>query len=189
MKKNKIWKRVGAVILSTALLFGTLQTGVMAEETVGQDTNEEELLSEEVVSADEPADESAEEILPEEVSSEEDAAEMDYDTAEAESEVSESTGETDESETDLQYHFTEGDVASILTWKEQYFSEGYEQLLSQDESWWDGLYDYERGPGGISGQYCAGYIGAGVSGAGSGAVSGDSGYGCERTGFLSGNSI
>lgn len=140
MKKNKIWKRAGAVILSTALLFGTLPTGVMAEETVGQDTNEEELLSEEVVSEDEPA----EEILPEEVSSEEDAAEMDYDTAEAESEVSESTGETDESETDLQYHFTEGDVASILTWKEQYFSEGYEQLLSQDESWWDGLYDYER---------------------------------------------
>ena len=140
MKKNKIWKRAGAVILSTALLFGTLPTGVMAEETVGQDTNEEELLSEEVVSEDEPA----EEILPEEVSSEEDTAEMDYDTAEAESEVSESTGETDESETDLQYHFTEGDVASILTWKEQYFSEGYEQLLSQDESWWDGLYDYER---------------------------------------------
>ena len=140
MKKNKIWKRAGAVILSTALLFGTLPTGVMAEEMVGQDTNEEELQSKEVVSEDEPA----EEILPEEVSSEEDAAEMDYDTAEAESEVSESTGETDESETDLQYHFTEGDVASILTWKEQYFSEGYEQLLSQDESWWDGLYDYER---------------------------------------------
>ena len=140
MKKNKIWKRAGAVILSTALLFSTLPTGVMAEETVGQDTNEEELQSKEVVSEDEPA----EEILPEEVSSEEDAAEMDYDTAEAESEVSESTGETDESETDLQYHFIEGDVASILTWKEQYFSEGYEQLLSQDESWWDGLYDYER---------------------------------------------
>ena len=135
MKKNKIWKRAGAVILSTALLFSTLPTGVMAEETVGQDTNEEELQSKEVVSEDEPA----EEILPEEVSSEEDAAEMDYDTAEAESEVSESTGETDESETDLQYHFIEGDVASILTWKEQYFSEGYEQLLSQDESWWDGL--------------------------------------------------
>ena len=144
MKKNKIWKRVGAVILSTALLFGTLPTGVMAEETVGQDTNEEELQSKEVVSEDEPEDEPAEEILPEEVSSEEDAAEMDYDTTEAESEVSESTGETDESETDLQYHFTEGDVASILTWKEQYFSEGYEQLLAQDESWWDGLYDYER---------------------------------------------
>ena len=67
MKKNKIWKRAGAVILSTALLFGTLPTGVMAEETVGHDTNEEELLSEEVVSEDEPA----EEILPEEVSSEE----------------------------------------------------------------------------------------------------------------------
>ncbi len=50
----------------------------------------------------------------------------------------------DESESDPQYHFTEGDVASILTWKEQYFSEGYEQLLAQDESWWDGLYDYER---------------------------------------------
>ena len=143
MKKNKIWKRAGAVILSTALLFGTLPTGVMAEETVGQDTNEEELLSEEVVSEDEPA----ETILPEEVSLEEeveDTAEMDSDTAEAESEVSESTAETGESETDLQYHFTEGDVASILTWKEQYFSEGYEQLLAQDESWWDGLYDYER---------------------------------------------
>ena len=49
MKKNKIWKRAGAVILSTALLFGTLPTGVMAEETVGQDTNEEELLSEELL--------------------------------------------------------------------------------------------------------------------------------------------
>lgn len=85
MKKNKIWKRAGAVILSTALLFGTLPTGVMAEETVGQDTNEEELLSEEVVSEDEPA----EEILSEEVLSEEDAAEMDYDTAEMESEDSE----------------------------------------------------------------------------------------------------
>ena len=77
MKKNKIWKRAGAVILSTALLFGTLPTVVMAEETVGQDTNEEELQSKEVVSE----DELAEEILPEEVSSEEDAAEMDYDTA------------------------------------------------------------------------------------------------------------
>ena len=137
MKKKKIWKRAGAVILSTALLFGTLPTGVMAEETVGHDTNEEELLSEEVVSEDEPA----EEILPEEVSSEE---EVDPDTAEAESEVSESTGETGESESGSQYHFTEGDVESILTWKEQYFSEGYEQLLAQDESWWDGLYDYER---------------------------------------------
>ena len=41
MKKNKIWKRAGAVILSTALLFGTLPTGVMAEKMVGQDTNEE----------------------------------------------------------------------------------------------------------------------------------------------------
>ena len=137
MKKNKIWKRAGAVILCTALLFGTLPTGVMAEETVGHDTNEEELLSEEVVSEDEPA----EEILPEEVLSEE---EVNPDTAEMESEDSESTGETGESESDSQYHFTEGDVASILTWKEQYFSEGYEQLLEQDEFWWDGLYDYER---------------------------------------------
>ena len=106
MKKNKIWKRAGAVILCTALLFGTLPTGVMAEETVGHDTNEEELLSEEVVSEDEPA----EEILPEEVLSEE---EVNPDTAEMESEDSESTGETGESESDSQYHFTEGDVASI----------------------------------------------------------------------------
>ena len=143
MKKNKIWKRAGAVILSTALLFGTLPAGVMAEEAVSQDTNEEEMLSEEVVSEDEPA----EEKLPEEVSSEEeveDASEVDPDRAETEPEVSESVGEAGESENDPQYHFTEGDVASILTWKEQYFSEGYEQLLSQDESWWDGLYDYER---------------------------------------------
>lgn len=72
------------------------------------------------------------------------------------------------SETDLQYHFTEGDVASILTWKEQYFSEGYEQLLSQDESWWDGLYDYERDLAEFLVQYCAGRIRAGVSGTGSG---------------------
>ena len=62
MKKNKIWKRVGAVILSTALLFGTLPTGVMAEETVGQDTNEAELQSKEVVSEDEPAEEIEAEI-------------------------------------------------------------------------------------------------------------------------------
>ena len=62
MKKNKIWKRAGAVILSTALLFGTLPTGVMAEEMVGQDTNEEELQSKEVVSEDEPAEEIEAEI-------------------------------------------------------------------------------------------------------------------------------
>lgn len=39
MKKNKIWKRAGAVILSTALLFGTLPTGVMAEEKMRLDND------------------------------------------------------------------------------------------------------------------------------------------------------
>ena len=159
MKKNKIWKRVGAVILSTALLFGTLQTGVMAEETVGQDTNEEELLSEEVVSEDEPA----EEILSEEVLSEEDAAEMDYDTAEMESEVSESTGETDESESDSQYHFTEGEVTAGNTSESgTYVDWPCRKTYATCNA--DGSY------------YGAGYFGTGVSGAGSGAVSGDSGY-------------
>ena len=43
-----------------------------------------------------------------------------------------------------QYHFVEGDIESILNWKEKYFADGYDQLLSQDETWWDNLHDYER---------------------------------------------
>ena len=50
MKKNKIWKRAGAVILSITLLFGILPTGAMAEEISGQvlDNEEKEMTSENV---------------------------------------------------------------------------------------------------------------------------------------------
>ena len=50
MKKNKIWKRAGAVILSITLLFGILPTGAMAEEISGQvfGNEEKEMTSENV---------------------------------------------------------------------------------------------------------------------------------------------
>lgn len=67
-------------------------------------------------------------------------------------------------------------MASILTWKEQYFSEGYEQLLSQDESWWDGLYDYERDLAEFLVSIAPDISEQVYLGQDPGAVSGDSGY-------------
>ncbi|MDO4262299.1 MAG: SpaA isopeptide-forming pilin-related protein [Eubacteriales bacterium] len=50
----------------------------------------------------------------------------------------------DESGEPEPYHFTEGDVASVLEWKERYFPDGYGDLSNLDGEWLDGLYDYER---------------------------------------------
>ncbi len=129
MRKNKIWKRAGAAILSAALLLSTLSTGVMAEEVSGQVLEDDK--TEETKETDIPVseDELKDDVQENEDSDEESDEENDKEEAE---------------EPDSQYHFVEGDIESILNWKEEYFAEGYDQLLAQDETWWDHLHDYER---------------------------------------------
>ena len=45
---------------------------------------------------------------------------------------------------DGQYHFLEGDAASVAAWRDQYLPNGYEDLYALDDTWWENLYDYER---------------------------------------------
>ncbi len=47
-------------------------------------------------------------------------------------------------EVDEQYHFQDGDVASIQEWMKRYLPGGYGDIRSLGEAWWEGLYDYER---------------------------------------------
>lgn len=42
------------------------------------------------------------------------------------------------------FHFEDGDVASIVEWKEQYMPNGIEDLLAYDDNWYHSLYDYEK---------------------------------------------
>lgn len=136
MKKNKIWKRAGAVILSITLLFGILPTGAMAEEISGQvlDNEEKEMTSENV--------ENVEGVVSEISESEEmKSAQVTDENVDG---VCGEKNPDSEQEVPSQYHFVEGDIESILNWKEKYFADGYDQLLSQDETWWDNLHDYER---------------------------------------------
>ena len=136
MKKNKIWKRAGAVILSITFLFGILPTGAMAEEISGQvlDNEEKEMTSENV--------ENVEGVVSEISESEEmKSAQVNDENVDG---VCGEKNPDSEQEVPSQYHFVEGDIESILNWKEKYFADGYDQLLSQDETWWDNLHDYER---------------------------------------------
>lgn len=43
-----------------------------------------------------------------------------------------------------QYHFVEEDHRTVERWLELYCPNGFEDLLTCDESWWSGLYDYEK---------------------------------------------
>lgn len=45
---------------------------------------------------------------------------------------------------DGQYHFLEGDAASVAVWRDQYLPNAYEDLYALDDTWWENLYDYER---------------------------------------------
>ncbi len=42
------------------------------------------------------------------------------------------------------YHYSREDMSTILTWKEKYIPNGFEDLLGYSDSWWNSLYDYER---------------------------------------------
>lgn len=86
----------------------------------------------------EPEESEPEESEPEESEPEESEPE--------ESEPEELEPEEAESEQpdDGQYHFQEGDAASVAVWRDQYLPNGYEDLYALDEAWWENLYDYER---------------------------------------------
>lgn len=63
---------------------------------------------------------------------------------ESESEESEPEEAESKQPDDGQYHFQEGDAASVAVWRDQYLPNGYEDLYALDEAWWENLYDYER---------------------------------------------
>ena len=91
----------------------------------------------------EPEEPESEESEPEESEPEESEPE---ESEPEESEPEESEPEEAESEQpdDGQYHFQEGDAASVAAWRDQYLPNGYEDLYALDEAWWENLYDYER---------------------------------------------
>ncbi len=91
----------------------------------------------------EPEESESEESEPEESEPEESEPE---ESEPEESEPEESEPEEAESEQpdDGQYHFQEGDAASVAVWRNQYLPNGYEDLYALDEAWWENLYDYER---------------------------------------------
>lgn len=43
-----------------------------------------------------------------------------------------------------QYHFEEENLESVKKWVEMYCPNGFEELQSYDETWWNNLYDYEK---------------------------------------------
>ena len=43
-----------------------------------------------------------------------------------------------------QYHFVEEDHKTVEKWLEFYCPNGFEDLLTYDEEWWNNLYDYEK---------------------------------------------
>ena len=82
----------------------------------------------------------SEESEPEEPESEESEPE-ESEPEESEPEESDRGIRTGEAESeqpdDGQYHFQEGDAASVAVWRDQYLPNGYEDLYALDEAWWE----------------------------------------------------
>ncbi len=150
-KIRRSFRRLCAWLLFFSVLFSSSVTeSVFAVELGGVEEQQEESVelteSEEQIEAEEQQEESAEQtdtetdgeaVLengePEEEPQEDESAEEEIVAEE------EATDSVDE-----QYHFEDGVISSIITWKELYLPSSYEDLLGYDEDWWDGLYDYER---------------------------------------------
>ena len=161
MKWKEIRRRAGALLLSVAIFVGSVPMGgYAAEEQVLEELQEisdgasdEEIITipeegEVETPESEPEESEPEESEPEEPESEESEPEEpeSEESEPEESEPEESEPEEPESEEpdDGQYHFQEGDAASVAVWRDQYLPNGYEDLYALDETWWENLYDYER---------------------------------------------
>ena len=126
---------------------GEVETPGTEIEESGEDenTSTENESGEESEETPEPESEESEPEEPESEESEPEESEPEESESE-ESEPEESEPEEAESEQpdDGQYHFQEGDAASVAVWRDQYLPNGYEDLYALDEAWWENLYDYER---------------------------------------------
>ena len=169
MKKKKLWQRLGALLLMTAVLAGSIPADsyaaevepvVAAEMEADTATEETESVQEDKILPEIPVNEELEEektggeVLPEipvknesetdpevtENGKTEGQIEDEEQEDEQQQEPNEETKETD----DGQYHFTEDDLSSVARWRELYLPNGYEDLEQYDDDWWNQLYDYER---------------------------------------------
>lgn len=168
MKKKKLWQRLGALLLMTAVLAGSIPADsyaaevepvVAAEMEADTATEETESVQEDEILPEIPVNEELEEektggeVLPEipvknesetdpevtENGETEGQIEDEEQEDEQQQEPNEETKETD----DGQYHFTEDDLSSVARWRELYLPNGYEDLEQYDDDWWNQLYDYE----------------------------------------------
>ncbi|MBS6395869.1 MAG: hypothetical protein KH452_01775 [Clostridiales bacterium] len=187
MKKMKIRKRIGALILSLMLLAGFLQNSVYAVEPETVPVIQEEISGPEEEQPPESAEEAeeeqppesaeeAEEEQPSESAEEAEEEQPPENTEEVEEELPPETAEEAEEEQPPEtaeeveeeqppetaeeaeeeqpqesteepedfYHYSKDDPSTILTWKELYMPNGFEDLTGYDSAWWDQLYDYER---------------------------------------------
>ena len=153
MKWKEIRRRAGALLLSVAIFVGSVPMGgYAAEEQVLEELQEisDEASDEEIITIPEegevetPGTEIEESGEDENTSTENESGEGSEETPEPESEESEPEESEPEQPDDGQYHFQEGDAASVAVWRDQYLPNGYEDLYALDEAWWENLYDYER---------------------------------------------
>ncbi|MEY8524917.1 prealbumin-like fold domain-containing protein [Lachnospiraceae bacterium 38-10] len=116
--RRKTGKRIGCFILCMVLVLGGISVDLRAAAVSGNDPQETE------ISEIEPEEETEEQT-------EEEAAAI-------------SGNDPQEGVPTEQYHFVEEDRRTVEKWLETYCADGFEELLTYDERWWNSLYDYER---------------------------------------------
>ena len=133
--RRKTGKRIGCFILCMLLVFGSISVDLRAETVSGNDPQETEISGktpeQEMEISGEIPEEGTEvsETVPEEA--EEDAVMI-------------SGNDLQDEIREEQYHFVEEDHRTVEKWLKLYCANGFEDLLTYDERWWNDLYDYER---------------------------------------------
>lgn len=123
--RRKTGRRIGCFILCLMLVFGSISVDLRAAAVSGNDPQGTEIHEE--------MPEKEEEIS--ETASEEEAEE---------DAVAVSGNDPKEEIPEEQYHFVEEDHRTVEKWLKTYCPNGFEDLLTYDERWWNSLYDYEK---------------------------------------------
>ena len=159
---KRVWrKRIGSLLLCIALLLGNIPADVRAAAVSGNDRREQNAV---ILSDNGFAEEDTKSISDNDPAGGENRAEAPKDDPAGEKngeEMSEEDSERGEVSADdredksiagvsgndpaqEQYHLVEEDPDSVAKWLELYCLNGFEDLLTYDETWWNNLYDYER---------------------------------------------
>lgn len=121
--KRELGKRLGSLLLCIVLLFGSVSTEVYAMTT---SENERKENSVEITN---------------DVKTDEDMTTVSANDPKKEENVGAVSGNDPAA---YQYHLVEEDVESVAKWLSLYCPNDFEDLLKQDDIWWNNLYDYER---------------------------------------------